>query len=154
MTERTLTIEDTHVDALLDAADSLLEDIGNGRDYGMTDDDTRANADELAAARDELKTELKADRDPLDMTLREVADACGDGTLSNDVSLDDLPDDRPPAGNVARAFEEIHPAAAGSLLRRIEAGLDAGYTAQGASHPHFQRPLRQVLRDTDGGRDE
>ena len=87
------------------------------------------------------------EREPLDLTIQEVASICGDGTFRDEVAYEDLPDHRSPAGHVAAAFEDVHPAVAGVLIRRIAEGLDDGYTAQGAAHPDFQRVLRQVVRD-------
>ena len=88
-----------------------------------------------------------SERTPLDLTLREVAAACGDGTYRSEVTSNGLPASRPPAGHVAAAFEEVHPAAAATLIRRLSEGLDNGYTGQGTAHPDFQRAVRQVVRD-------
>ena len=90
---------------------------------------------------------MSDERIPLDLTLREVAAACGDGTYRSEVSFADFSARRPPAGHVAAAFEEIHPAAAATLIRQISEGLDNGYTGQGVAHPDFQRAIRQVARE-------
>lgn len=89
-------------------------------------------------------------RKPIDLTLGEVAAMCGSADHEHP-DMDTIDFEGPPPMAVAAAFEEIHPAVAGSVLRRIENGLDDGFTIQGAAHPHFQKPLQMALTD-DGDR--
>ena len=84
------------------------------------------------------------DRDPLDMTLREALGACGQSNY-------DTPEGYDTAGRlvIREAFTDAHPAVAGTLVRELAEGLDDGFTAQGKSHPDFQRVLRPIL--VEGG---
>jgi len=92
------------------------------------------------------------EREPLDLTLREVFGVVGDASYSDDFQEAlEMAKDRglAPRQLVAEAFQELHPAPAGDLLRAIANGLDEGYTAQGAYHPDFQRDVDRITRDPD-----
>lgn len=107
-------------------------------------EDAHASHVSIALVEKELQREPI---DPLDLTLRQIAGLAGDSDHEHaQPHPDELAFDGPPQVAISRAFENIHPAVAGVIVRRIAEGIDNGYTAQGASHRDFQHGL-EVARD-------
>lgn len=56
-----VSVQREEAELLLEAADTVLENIGNGAEWGYTPEETDQNAEMLAEARDELRDELTED---------------------------------------------------------------------------------------------
>lgn len=138
-------------DGELDLTDGETSSIaGEGSAYRETLEmvqSLRAELDE-DSSEEESGAEESAEREPLDLTLREVASICG-STNHDDPDMGALDFDGHPREAVNEAFTEIHPAVAGQLVYLIETGLDDGFTAQGASHIDFTTPLRRVAERSE-----